>query len=248
VAQTIKTIGVVLKSNKHTIEASRLLEIFSPELGKIRAVIRGVEKPKAKLASASQPFCFGEFMLAEKNGFYTVTDCYIQDSFYQLAYNLDKYVLASSMLEATSKLVQENEKNLSLFTLLLNCLKVLVYENAEPTAVAIKYFIKCLNLSGVGFELEHCQKCGKELLKESRIGLVYEDIGALCLEHCVGNNFLMLTTTEWGILKNIYNNEVDKLAKMLFSSRESLTEVLKLVLKQFYYRTNERLISLEKYF
>jgi len=58
----------------------------------------------------------------------------------------------------------------------------------------------------------------------------------------------MLTTTEWGILKNIYNNEVDKLAKMLFSSRESLTEVLKLVLKQFYYRTNERLISLEKYF
>ena len=92
-AESIKTTGIVLKSSKHTIEAARLLEIFSPEMGKFSAVIRGVEKPKAKLAVASQPFCFGEFVLVEKNGYYTVTDCFVHDSFFDLTYNLDAYVL-----------------------------------------------------------------------------------------------------------------------------------------------------------
>ena len=65
-AESIKTIGIVLKSSKHTADAARLVEIFSPELGRFSAVMRGVEKPKAKLAVASQPFCFGEYMLAKK--------------------------------------------------------------------------------------------------------------------------------------------------------------------------------------
>ena len=162
-AEIIKTTGIVLKSSKHTVDAARLLEIFSPEMGRFTAVIRGVEKPKAKLAIASQPFCFGEFMLAEKKGFYTVTDCFVQDSFFDIAYNLDAFVLGSSLLEATSKFALVGEKNVELFMLLLKSLKAMAYDKAEPTAVAIKYFMNLLKISGFGFDLHNCFICGKEI-------------------------------------------------------------------------------------
>jgi len=247
-AEIIKATGIILKSSKHTVEAARLLDVFSPSLGRFSAVIRGVEKPKAKLAVASQPFCFGEFMLAERNGFYTVTDCFVYDAFFDLAYNLDAYVLGSSMVEATSTIVQVGEENVELFTLLINALKVLVYEKAEPTAVAIKYFSECLKTSGFGFDINDCQLCGKSLKNEKTVGLVYEGSGAVCEGHSHNVDCVNLTQSEWGILKNINNTPVSNLANLKFSSRESLTSCLKLLLKQFYYRTGEKLVSLDKYF
>jgi len=247
-AETIKTSGIVLKSSKHTIEAARLLEIFSPEMGKFSAVIRGVEKPKAKLASASQPFCFGEFVLAERNGFYTVTDCYIYDSFFNLAYNLDGYVLGCGMLEATSKVVQRGQENLELFKLLLNSLKVIVYENAEPTAVMIKYLMELLNQSGFGIDVIHCQICGKNISNDKTCGIIYEGTGAVCENDAHKTDNVSLTQAEWGVLKNIANNEINHISGLKFASREALTDILKLMLKQFFYRTNEKLTSLDKYF
>ena len=246
-AQTIKVSGIVLKSSKHTIEAARLLEIFSPEMGKFSAVIRGVEKPKAKLAVASQPFCFGEFMLAERGGYYTVTDCYVYDSFFNLAYNLDGYVLGCAMLEATSKIVQAGQENLELFKLLLNSLKVIVYENAEPTAVMIKYLMELLNQSGFGFDVLHCDKCGKNVVNEKNYALIYEGSGAVCASH-INKDCVDLSAAEMGVFKNIASNEINHISGLKFASREALTSCLKLMLKQFYYRTGEKLISLDKYF
>lgn len=247
-AEIIKTTGIVLKSTKHTAEASRLLEIFSPEMGRITAVIRGVEKPKAKLAIASQPFCFGEFMLAEKKGFYTVTDCFVQDAFFDIAYNLDAFVLGSSILEATSKFALVGEKNIELFMLLLKSLKALAYDKAEPTAVAIKYFMSLLDISGFGFDLHTCFLCGKNIQNEKRVGIVYEGGGAVCLDCIHKIDHIDITSGEWGVLKNISNTNIDMLAGLKFSSRESLTSCLKLLLKQVYYRTGEKIKSLDSYF
>ena len=247
-AEIIKTTGIVIGSRKHTIDAARMLTIFSPELGRFSAVIRGVEKPKAKLASASQPFCFGEFMLAEKNGFYTVTDCYIYDSFFSLAYNLDSYVLGSSMLEVTGKLVQEGESNLELFTLLLNCLKVLAYEKAEPTGVAIKFLMETLKISGFGFDVSSCEVCHKSFENENSVGLVYTGSGAVCTAHKGKTEHIDLSYAEWQIIKTLNETGVNKLGTLRFHDRESLTSSLSLLLKQFYYRTGEKINSLQKYF
>jgi len=247
-AESIKTVGIVLKSNPHTIDASRMLEIFSPEMGRFFAVIRGVEKPKAKLAVAASPFCFGEYVLAEKGGRYTVTDCSVYDTFYELAYNLDSYVLGSAMLEITSKLCQEGETNFALFKLLLNSLKVMVYEKSEPTATLIKFIVECLNISGFGFDLKHCGICSKDMSNEEIAGLVYDGSGVLCSSCENKIQSVKLEKPLWAILKNINNCDINNLATLKFSSREGLTEVLKLVIKQFYFRTNEKIVCLNKYF
>ena len=78
----LKTDGVVLQALDYK-DNDKLLTLFSPALGKITAGIRGVKKPTAKLAFASQPFCFAEYVLAEKGGRYTVTGAYLYESFFK---------------------------------------------------------------------------------------------------------------------------------------------------------------------
>ena len=246
-AETIKVSGIVLKSSEHTVDAARLLDILTPE-GRIVAVIRGVAKPKAKLASASQPFCFGEFVLAKKGNFYTVTDCLIIDSFFNVTYNFDCYVLASALLEITSKVTLIGQSNIEMFSLLLNSLKCLVYEKAEPSAVTIKFLIETLKLSGFGFDAQTCAICGQSVKNHSQVGLIYEESGVICSKHFNDVNNITLSQSEWGVLKNINYFSLEEIANMKFNSRESLTTILKLMLKQFYFRTGEKVGALEKYF
>ena len=71
-----KTDAIVIRAIDYK-ESDRLLTLFTPLRGKVTAGIRGVRKPKAKLNFASQPFCFAEYVLAEKGGRYTVTSAYL---------------------------------------------------------------------------------------------------------------------------------------------------------------------------
>ena len=68
----IKTEGSVLQSIDYK-DHDKLLTLFSPTLGKILVGARGAKKPKAKLSFAAQPFCFAEYILAEKGGRYAST-------------------------------------------------------------------------------------------------------------------------------------------------------------------------------
>lgn len=244
--QMIKTMGIVLKSSKHTAEAARLLDIFTPE-GRISAVIRGVEKPKAKLAVASQPFCFGEYMLAEKNGYYTVTDCAVTDSFFSIAYNLDAYVLGSGILESLTKVIQAGEKNVYLFTLTIKALGAMAYEKAEPTCVFIKFLIEVLKSSGFGFELDKCAVCGKDLDGENGVGLVYSGSGAICKKDKAKKDHVSLSNEEWQILNLLNRTQMEDIARIEGLDRQALNGCLSATLKQFYYRTGEKINCLTKY-
>ncbi|MBO5328139.1 MAG: DNA repair protein RecO, partial [Clostridia bacterium] len=86
----VKTEAIVLKAVDYK-DNDKLLTLFSPTLGKITAGARGVKKPTAKLAFATQPFCFAEYVLAEKGGRYTVTSAYLHESFFALREDVTRY-------------------------------------------------------------------------------------------------------------------------------------------------------------
>ena len=69
----------------------KILTLYSLERGKITAGIKGVKKSGAKLKFASEPFAFCEFVLAEKQGRYTVIGATYIDSFFSLRTSLIKY-------------------------------------------------------------------------------------------------------------------------------------------------------------
>ena len=79
----VKTDAIVLKAVDYK-DNDKILTLFSPSLGRITAGAKGVKKPKAKLSFSAQPFCFAEYVLAEKGGRYTVTGAYLHESFFSL--------------------------------------------------------------------------------------------------------------------------------------------------------------------
>ena len=118
--------GIVLSSMPYR-EKDRLIHIFSVELGKITAILRGVSAPKAKLKFAGQPFCFARFELAPSKDMYVVRGAELIDTFFDLTLDYDNYILSSSMLEVCSIILKPNIIAEGMFLSLLRTLQNIVY-------------------------------------------------------------------------------------------------------------------------
>ena len=148
----IKEKAIVLKS-ENSGDADRMLYLLSPERGLFKAKIRGVKKPKAKLAFASFPFCFGEYLLVKTGNNYTVTNCNFIDNFSPLTEDINKYYAGASILEVGLKTVQENEACTELFVAIINSLTSLAYSNENIFYVLSKFLINALGYLGLGISV-----------------------------------------------------------------------------------------------
>ena len=148
----IKTDAIVLQSLDYK-DNDKLLTLFSPSLGKITAGIRGVKKPTAKLAFSAQPFCFAEYVLAEKNGRYTVTGAYLHESFFSLRYDIDRFYAACAATEVCLSVLMENEQHEGLFIGLIECLKGLSLSGEDSAETLISFLLIALRESGYPLDL-----------------------------------------------------------------------------------------------
>ena len=83
--EEFKIKGIVIKSIDYK-DSDKIVTIFSAELGIIHARARGVKKLKAKLAFATQPFAFCEFMLIAKGGFYSIINANLEIHSFQIGH------------------------------------------------------------------------------------------------------------------------------------------------------------------
>ena len=97
----------------------KILTLYSYEKGKITAGIKGVKKSGAKLKFASEPFCFAEFILANKGERNTVINATFIDSFYNLRTSLLKYYSSSVIAETVNLLVEQEIRDENLFNLII---------------------------------------------------------------------------------------------------------------------------------
>ncbi len=148
----VKTEAIVLQAVDYK-DNDKLLTLFSPSLGKITAGIRGVKKPKAKLAFAAQPFCFAEYVLAEKGGRYTVTAAYLHESFFSLRTDIVRFYAACAAAEVCKALLLENQLHDELFIGLIGCLKSLSLTEEDVAEAFITFVLVALHESGYPLDL-----------------------------------------------------------------------------------------------
>ena len=158
----IKTEAIVLQSIDYK-DNDKLLTLFSPSLGRITAGIRGVKKPKAKLAFSAQPFCFAEYILAEKGGRYTVTNAYLHESFFSLRCDIVRFYAACAMAEACLSILYENEDYEGLFVALIEGLKSLALTDDDPAEAVVTFAIVALRESGYPLDLGFLEECGGDI-------------------------------------------------------------------------------------
>ena len=89
ITRNLPTQGVVLRYTNFR-EADRMITLLSPDLGKISVMARGCRKPKSRFLTATELFCYGDYVLYRKGDFHIMTQANIHDSFYEIRNDIEK--------------------------------------------------------------------------------------------------------------------------------------------------------------
>ncbi len=148
----VKTDAIVLQTVDYK-DNDKILTLFSPTMGRITAGAKGVKKQTAKLAFAAQPFCFAEYILAEKGGRYTMTGAYLHESFFSLRYDIVRFYAACTMAEICLTVLYEREREEGLFIALIEGLKGLSLAEEDSAEVVVSFLLIALRESGYPLDL-----------------------------------------------------------------------------------------------
>jgi DNA repair protein RecO (recombination protein O) len=143
-------------------DSDRIIVFITREHGKIRAVGRGVKKPRNHLAGCLEPLNHLrlEFSLREGRDLGQVHKAELIHSYLAKNPTLRQISAFSYFAELINELVQDNQPNEALFRLFLSSLNA--GERHSANVFLIRYFeIWCLRLSGLFPHYAYCSGCGK---------------------------------------------------------------------------------------
>ncbi len=226
--EDFKVNGIVLNS-KDYLEKDKLITLFTLELGKITAKLKGVKSAKAKLKYAGQPFCFGEWVLTKTGEHYTVVSCSIIDTFYELTTDYDLMLCATKLLKLVNIVFKAGLINEKLFLSLINALKMIVYESGEKDLILVKFYMDFLNMSGYGVDFSCCSRCGKAFVND--VYLDFKSGGVVCMQCSNNESDIYLSKQEFAYLKLISSTELKKVNTIKIQV-EVLTQIKALIEKK----------------
>ena len=155
--RTYKTQGIVLKQTPLG-EADRILVLCSPEMGKLRAVARGVRRITSRLRGHLEPLTHVLVSLSQGRNLDTIVEAQTNRSFRGLKEDLNRLSKAVYLTELVDGFSVEQSPSPAVFDLLLNALGWL--QNAEDSAQMMRFFeVRLLDYSGFRPELYRCVEC-----------------------------------------------------------------------------------------
>jgi len=144
------TIGVVIKKTDFR-EYDRILTLYTTDFGKIKAHVKSVRKPRAKLTCLTELFVLAEYrlFLREHSGMGKITGGVILDSNPLIRYNVEKFYEASYMCEVLDALTPDRQPNIEKFLLIKEKLSLL---NKNVVNQKTDFVEKLLHLTGFGIK------------------------------------------------------------------------------------------------
>lgn len=176
--QQITVRALVLKTADYG-EYDKMLTLLCDGLGKISVAAKGAKSYKDGRGAATQCFCYGEYVLSEKNGRYTYVSSNPQEAFLGLADDIDKLSCASEIIKFADKICPPGEPCDEMLRLTLNSLYALANLNKNIDTVKTVFYLKAITMLGIEPELDMCSACGTE---ENLTAFCDEYGGVLCAQ------------------------------------------------------------------
>lgn len=151
--------GIVLRGYPFG-EADRVVVLLSPNMGKIRAVAKGVRKTKSRFGGRLEPFTHVDLLLYEGRNLDTITQVSVIEAFPHVRADLDRVLAAGTMVEAIDIISQEAEASHRYFLLLQRGLRALEIAPPHPDLV-VAYLLHVSALVGLAPALDSCAECGR---------------------------------------------------------------------------------------
>lgn len=148
-------------------EADRLLWLYTRQIGKVRAIAKGVRKPRSRKSGHLEPFTQTTLLLAWGRDLYIITQAEALDMHQNLRDDLLRMSYASYVVELLDRFTYEEGENRPLYRLLTDTLSRL--EREPDPAFAVRYYeVRLLDLIGFRPQLFNCSECGEEIKPEDQ--------------------------------------------------------------------------------
>ena len=155
--RTYTTKGVVLRQFNLG-EADRILSILTPGHGKVRAIARGVRRPKSKLRGSLDLTNLIDFSAAYGRDLDVVNEAQLRDDHPRVRSELSRLSKAIYACEIADSFAQEQSPSSGQFNLMVKVLEAL--GDAPDSWPVVRWFeTRMLDVSGFRPELEMCVEC-----------------------------------------------------------------------------------------
>ncbi|MBL7166153.1 MAG: DNA repair protein RecO [Dehalococcoidales bacterium] len=143
-------------------EADHILTLYTPNLGKIQGVARGVRRPKSKLAGHLEMLTHSQVSLARGRNLDTITGSQTINGFLLLKTDLWLTSYGLYLIEMVNQFTPEHVENHDLFQLLLDTMHNLCQD--VDRELTLRYFeLKLLHEVGYRPQLQQCVACHQPL-------------------------------------------------------------------------------------
>ena len=175
--RTYRTEGVVIRQMPLG-EADRILTLCSPDMGKVRAVAKGVRRTKSRLGGHLELLNRASVSVAIGRNLDTISEASAISTFGGIRGDLSRVSRAMYIAEVVDSFSMEGNGNRAIYHLLLSTL--LWLERAANLDLLMRWFeIRLLECSGYMPELVHCVEC-REWLEPTDHLFACDAGGVLC--------------------------------------------------------------------
>ena len=157
----LKIQALVLRVTDYN-DRDALLTLLSRNHGKMTVKARGLRRKNSPLVAPCQLLAYGEFVLFEYKGQYTVNEAYSIELFQALRRDLTKLSLGTYFAQVAELVSLEDLPNPELLSLLLNSLHGLAKLNLPEVMVKAVFELRCACLAGYTPDLFGCHVCGSQ--------------------------------------------------------------------------------------
>ncbi|MBW8348146.1 DNA repair protein RecO [Bacillus sp. IITD106] len=220
--------GIVIRTTDYG-ESNKIVTIYSREAGKIAGMARGAKKTNSRLASSTQLFTYGYFMIHGNRGIGTMQQAELISSLKGIREDIFKTAYASYIAELMDKGTGEQERNPFLFELLRQTLQY-INDDYDPDIITNIFEMKMLNVLGLYPEMNQCAICGNT---EAQFGFSIKENGLIC-HLCFDKDphFFPLSQTTVKLLRLFYFFDINRLGSI--SVKPETKKELKDVISLYY--------------
>ena len=168
----------IILSRRDFGESDRLLTLFTPARGKLRAIAKGARKPSAKVSGHVELFARSDCLIHKGRNLDILTQAQLLDAYLGLREDLGRGAYANYAAELLDRFTaDEEEAGGELFTLLHQTL-TRIADSADPRLAARFFELQLLDLAGFRPELGECV-ISREALKPEPQFFSHEEGGVV---------------------------------------------------------------------
>ena len=165
-------------------EADRIMTLFTPTHGKLKAIAKGVRRTKSRIGGALEPLAELRVALARGRTFDVVTQVQVTHAWLRLRDSLESAATAWYLAELADRSLEERHEAEGLYTLLRHAYELLD-AGMDPGRLARWYEMHLADELGIRPEVDRCVECDRMLEADETFRWVPPLGGVLC-HRCPG--------------------------------------------------------------